>query len=178
MKPRKYRAKTAPALLGVINDIQQYTKSEWVYGYYAPTYLAEINGEIKNTYCIIGDDVVGAPEMLGCGHYTGLPRAYNIMEDTVSQSIGLFDRNGIEIFEGDIFQYNDEYLVLFYENGEYKFRVYGWYYTIENHIPSKDKFGEMRTEPIQDYILNNMEVIGNIWDNPNLIEEPKVEEYE
>lgn len=175
MKPRKYRAKTIPLLLGVFNGEGKYTESKWVYGYYAPTYLGEACGETKNTYCIISDDTIGNQEMFGCGHHTGLPKAYYIIEDTLSQSIGLFDRNRKEIFEGDIFQHNDEYLVLFYENGEYKFKVYGWYYTIENHIPSKDKFGEMRTEPIQDYILNNMEVIGNIWDNPNLIEEPKVE---
>ena len=42
MKPRKYRAKSLPQFLGSIDGIQQYTKSEWVYGYYAPTYLAEI----------------------------------------------------------------------------------------------------------------------------------------
>lgn len=173
MKPRKYRAKTMPQLLGVFNGEGKYTESKWVYGYYAPAYLAEVDGEIKNTYCIISDDTIGNQEMLGCGHNTGSPKAYYILEDTVSQSIGVFDRNGIEIFEGDIFQYNDEYLVLFYENGEYKFRVYGWYYTIENHIPSKDKFGEMRTEAIWDYILDNMEVIGNIWDNHNFLEAPQ-----
>lgn len=175
MNIRKYRAKSMPKLLGVIDGIQKYTKSEWVYGYYAPTYLAEVGGEIKNTYCIISDDTIGEQEILGCRYNTGLPKAYNIIESTVSQSTGFKDVIGKEIFEGDIFRDKDEYLVIFYEKGEYKFKVYGWYYTIKNHRPSEDKFGLMRTESIQDYMLDNMEVIGNIWDNPDLIEEPKVE---
>ena len=173
MKPRKYRAKTIPKLLGVVDGVQQYTKSEWVYGYYAPTYLAEIDGEIKNIYCIISDDTIGGQEMLGCGHYTGLPKAYRIIEETVSQSIGLFDKNGKEIFEGDIVKFTWEAMI----DGK---TIINTEKNIVEYKKVHHKDGD--GNPI-DYIdfcvgnvsllsyISNIEVIGNIWDNPELLEE-------
>lgn len=170
MKPRKYRAKTLPTLLCVIDGIQQYTKSEWVYGYYAPTYLAEVYGENKNTYCIISDDTIGKQEMLGCGHHTGLPKAYYIIEDTLSQSTGKIDINGKEIFEGDIVKGT---ISSAWGKGEIicevRFENDG-YYCIERRQNNEYQHKLMFSK--------KLEVIGNIWDNPNLIEEPKVEENE
>lgn len=168
MKPRKYRAKSLPQFLGSIDGIQQYTKSEWVYGYYAPIYLAEVDGQVKNTYCIISDDTVGTVEMYGCGHYTGLPKAYNIIEDTVSQSTGKRDVNGKEIFEGDIVKGT---ISSAWEKGEIicevRFENDG-YYCIERRQNNEYQHKLMFSK--------KLEVIGNIWDNPNLIEEPKVED--
>lgn len=176
MKPRKYRAKSLPILLGVVDGVQKYTEPEWVYGYYAPTYLAEIGGEVKNTYCIISDNTVGVVEMLGCGHHTGLPKAYHIIEDTLSQSIGLFDKNGKEIFEGDIFSDEEGNGVVIFDDGQYKLEWYGWYeYSLDGNAYG-ESFGKIETAPISDYEINQMEVVGNIWDNHSLIEEPKVEE--
>ena len=179
MKPRKYRAKSIPTLLGIFNGEEKYTESEWVYGYYAPTYLFVVDGEDKNTYCIISDDTIERLELLGCGVQSGLPEAYNIIKDTLSQSIGLFDKNGKEIFEGDIFQ-EENYgtAVVIYDDGQYKLEWYGWYEHSLDGNAYGESFDKIETAPISNYEINQMEVIGNIWDNPDLIEEPKGEEYE
>ena len=113
--------------------------------------------------------------MLGCGHYTGLPKAYHIIEDTLSQSIGLFDKNGKEIFEGDVFSDEEGNGVVIFDDGEYKLDWYGWYEYCLDGSAYEDRFGKIATEPISYYEINQMEVIGNIWDNPDLIEELKVE---
>ena len=47
MRPRKYRAKAMPELTWVTADknnswVQKFNEPECVYGYYAPTYLAEV----------------------------------------------------------------------------------------------------------------------------------------
>lgn len=170
MKPRKYRAKAVPQLLGIFNGEGKYTESEWVYGYYAPTYLAEIDGIFRNTYCIISDDTVGTQEMLGCGHHTGLPKAYYIIEDTLSQSTGKRDINGKEIFEGDIIKGT---ISSAWGKGEIicevRFENDG-YYCIERRQDSE--------YPHKLMFSKKLEIIGNIWDNPSLIEEPTVEEDE
>ena len=215
MKPRKYRAKTIPQLLGVFNGEGKYTESKWVYGYYAPTYLAEVNGEVKNTYCIISDDTIGEQEMLGCGHNTGLPKAYHIIEDTVSQSIGLFDKNGKEIFKGDIVevwverniqgrkQSNQDTLVKVRAVVDYgeTFCNIAYYLNYDNNYNKKitqpknkeyydrdiqqrtiDNFTQRRIrerlEQYNEYCKTNerqkrlaeIEVIGNVWDNKDLLE--------
>lgn len=177
MKPRKYRAKTIPQLLGVFNGEGKYTESEWVYGYYAPTYLFEQDDELKNTYCIISDDTIGNQEMLGCGVSSGSPKAYYIIEDTLSQSTGKRDINGKEIFEGDIFQEEDYgTAVVIYDDGQYKLEWYGWYEHSLDGNAYGESFDKIETDPMSNYEINQMKVIGNIWDNHNLIEEPKMED--
>lgn len=175
MKPRKYRAKTAPQLLGVFNGEHKYTEQEWVYGYYAPTYLAEIDGEVKNTYCIISDDTIGEQEMLGCGHNTGLPKAYYIIEDTLGQSTGLFDKNGKEIFEGDIVKlkngfYEGLYNYVEIEEDEY----YAVYYDEEYaryDLQTTDNNTEFKRVVWYQLVNAKVEVIGNIYDNKELLKE-------
>ena len=168
MRPRKYRAKAMPELTWVTADknnswVQKFNEPEWVYGYYAPTYLAEVYGETKNTYCIISDDTIGKQEMLGCGHHTGLPKAYHIIEDTVSQSIGVFDRNRKEIFEGDIVKgtissaWGKEEIIC-----EVRFENDG-YYCIKKRQGYEYRHKLMFSK--------KLEVIGNLWDNPELLED-------
>lgn len=87
---------------------------------------------------------------------------------TLMQFTGMFDKNGKEIFEGDIvkqvsYKYsNDEYGHKgFYENISkvlYKGRAfqYEWIKTNEIEMP-------------KDFKENFIEVIGNIYDNPELL---------
>ena len=84
-----------------------------------------------------------------------------VIPETVGQYTGLTDKNGTRVFEGDILLgYLDE---LFPED-ESRYEViwhdYGW------HIRSN---GLLDT-PDNDWLKENFEVIGNIHDNPELLE--------
>lgn len=110
-----------------------------------------------------GDDV----ELMYCDEDTSEEWNY-IDKETLGQYTGLDDKNGKEIFEGDIvkqvsYKYsNDEYGHKgFYENISkvlYKGRAfqYEWIKTNEIEMP-------------KDFKENFIEVIGNIYDNPELL---------
>lgn len=85
--------------------------------------------------------------------------AWSVLEDTVGQYTGLHDKNGKEIYEGDIvvdkedevmgeITWNEEeasfYFSILYENGTYE------------------------EEKLNDW-ASVLEVIGNIYDNPELL---------
>lgn len=89
--------------------------------------------------------------------------AYPIVQDTVQQFTGLFDRNGRKIFEGDIVQYS---LMTCPEN-----KQFGCVKFYAGEFYMESAFGEetfMSSLSDDDYTY---EVIGNIVDNPELLEE-------
>jgi len=79
------------------------------------------------------------------------------------QFTGLTDRNGIEIYEGDIMSYknsfpeddNKNYFIVWNENGYWAIRYKHW-----------DKKTTCRIDAFQ---RENGEVIGNIYENPELL---------
>ncbi|WP_294655505.1 YopX family protein [uncultured Ruminococcus sp.] len=116
-------------------------KSNWVYGGIFPQ-----NGE--GDFAII---------------YQQKPTVekYPVYADTVGQYTGMTDKNGTKIFEGDIIDFlyrsdGDDYGIVQYNVDETEFGfVYNLIY---------DGLG-------RHYCSRDIEVIGNIYDNPELLEE-------
>jgi len=70
---------------------------------------------------------------------------------------GLKDKNGVEIYEGDIVNSN------YFKNATVVFWRYGWHFNT-----GKDNHHSFNTAS------HSFEVIGNIHENPELLEQPKV----
>lgn len=124
---------------------------EWVYGYYATqSNHACFQSELKYTSFILKDEFMD----WGLG---GLAE-YEVIPESVGQFTGLTDKNGNKIFEGDIVK------CLSLENGYVNKEVY--------YAEDRARFvlGSLGSDyDFEEYI--NVEVIGNIHDNPELLEE-------
>lgn len=122
---------------------------EWVYGYYATqSNHACFQSELKYTSFILKDEFMD----WGLG---GLAE-YEVIPESVGQFTGLTDKNGNKIFEGDIVK------CLSLENGYVNKEVY--------YAEDRARFvlGSLGSDyDFEEYI--NVEVIGNIYDNPELL---------
>lgn len=117
---------------------------KWVYGNYY---------KVKNFF----NDKVG--------HFIGMIRGnhlndFSIDENTLGQYTGLKDKNGKEIYEGDIIEWTT------LSGKKYRFSVeysnkYAQYIVVNTGDAS------MEYEPLGDY--ENIEVIGNVWENSDLL---------
>ena len=96
---------------------------------------------------------------------------FDVDPDTVGQYTGLNDKNGVLIFEGDILKvtWGDasgkplaSYLVVVFENGAFT----------TMHTKADTQFGLVSTYTAEQLGCCGVfcEVIGNIWDNPELVE--------
>lgn len=84
-------------------------------------------------------------------------------EITLMQSTGLFDRNGKEIFEGDILDYRGRKALVRW-HGSYASFIYRFVDELQNR----------NTEWKPLYLAYmKCEIIGNIYENPELLEEIK-----
>lgn len=155
--------------------IEEYDKDKWYYGSYfiynAINYFClddgsrtkEINEKIKNN---IKHKIIF--EVQGDWNMENHIQLADVKPETVGQYTGLHDKNGKEIYEGDIVLldcYNYEEPLF---SGEFKV-IYdvekGMWLLVD--LENKDRdftFGEIRS-----YYKAEIEVIGNIYDNPELL---------
>ena len=128
----------------------------WIEGYYVEQYKAQMI-YIPNVE-VYGDEY------------------YHVIPETVGQYIGLTDKNGKKIFEGDIIQFgeDEEYdwefnigVVKFgegtFDSGIYRYT--GFFY--------EDKKGNIDHNALYNWEEDweKCKVIGNVWDNPELLKE-------
>lgn len=84
--------------------------------------------------------------------------SYDVLLNTLGQYTGVKDKNGTKIFEGDIVEYNGTKHRVVFEN-----RFGAAYFGIVMNV--METWGFSNSVP-----ANMMEVIGNIHDNPELLE--------
>lgn len=153
--------------------------NEWIYGYLRQTGHENIekpNGQYIKTV----------------KYYQIQDNKYNsqfVNEETIGQYTGLKDKNGKKIYEGDVVQiiknvcsqYNpiENYIVTF-ERGSYRLVkdfVYIHYleYKINNHNRVYiDELSRRETRLFRRKSEERFEIIGNVYDNPELIDKNKI----
>jgi uncharacterized phage protein (TIGR01671 family) len=141
---------------------KDYRTGQWVYGIYFKNPVSRFNEGAYYPQII--------PEIHGV-HDT-IERC-SIVEDTLGQYTGLIDKNGVKIFEGDILS-SDKY-PYFSDGNQNYFAEIVWFdncpafglYTFKS--PKSVVRGVAEGSEFIEDDLSDMEVIGNIHDNPELL---------
>lgn len=94
---------------------------------------------------------------------------YKVKDVEIMQSTGLKDRNGVEVFEGDIVErtciFNEELGEIYTGKVVYDKKCARYV------INKPQKYTEPKTEDLRNALsdLSTYEVIGNIWESPELL---------
>ena len=127
---------------------------KWVYGFLSFFYTA---GRDENGLIFTDKARIYSPED-GC--------CYDVWAETVGQFTGLRDKNGKEIYEGDIVKTKEYGIEI--PNGKVSFNSVGYDNFIINYIDG----GFCLSNNHRCFLLcrgNHLEVNGNIYDSPDLI---------
>ena len=105
--------------------------------------------------------------------YVNFRYGWEVDPATVGQYTGL-TQNGVKIFEGDMFRMDDdedEVGVIIFKDGCFRLEIHGlcgtW--TESGFEECGGGYGIIECEPIDYWYIRDMEVIGNIHDNPELL---------
>lgn len=124
---------------------------EWAYGYVAK--FRNVHNQVYTAILQIGDD-----ETKECSVQDLVP----VLDDTICEYIGLTDDNGNKVFEGDILDDRDNmpHYVIVFDNGFFK-------------VPSMSEYKkeDFYTETADEFFFSQSNVIGNIYDNPDLLDD-------
>lgn len=143
--------------------------SEWMQG---DLFSVRMSGSKKETYILPKD-------MIAVDFYDSVGASQEVIPETIGQYTGLCDKNGNKIFEGDIVK------VVYIENRQYQGVHYDDEHTlVEEIIYSEENACYMLKlmcddipmyRPLHNFEnlarIKDIEVIGNIIDNPELLEE-------
>lgn len=134
---------------------QREDNGEWVNGYYV-----RLNGEAHCIYTGYADK--------DCGDY--YPDYYTVDPETLGECTGLTDKNGVLIFEGDIIKTKKYGKVVEHSNvNDYDIFVVKYesaVFRLKNHN---------REFNLVDDGYSKFEIIGNVHDNPELIQKGAAE---
>lgn len=147
MREIKFRA--IPALTkGQLEFNEIPVKDGFVYGNYSDGYILGPIVEADGEYCV---------------HEWWCP----VKTETIEQYTGLHDKNGREVYEGDIVKYGSDW-------GNVGTVVYDvkFGYCIEYKIEYRNRIVRTRQEYFAD-IQSEIEVVGNVHENADLLEVPK-----
>ena len=139
---------------------QRKDNKEWVYG---SLLLSWHMAWIKNK-----DDITTNPRLI-CQEYADF-RCLEVIPETVGQFTGILDKNGKEVYEGDIVKAVETWSEI--EIKEYVFSVeWDRCCAILKRTNPKQIFDFLEFMDDEDCIPTTIEVIGNIHDNPELVKE-------
>lgn len=94
---------------------------------------------------------------------------YFVDPKTVGQFTGLYDRNNKEIYEGDILEDEEKtYRLVCY--GEHEVDTYEDPITVDDGFYVVCNYPYRKDQRLDDYYLHS-EIVGNIYDNPELLKE-------
>lgn len=126
--------------------------SEWVCGYYVECHHTWSRGHLHKSWIITS--------ARSNGGFFALQGRYPVQDQTIGQFTGLFDKNGKEIYEGDILQTRAKF------TGVVRWNNKGYFYL------NDDKEQKEKSCENLGIMLNyaQFEIIGNYFDNPELLE--------
>lgn len=139
---------------------QRVDNGEWIEG-------ALFEGE---KFCIIGQEIKFSPYVKNECKIVG----FEVIPETVGQYTGLKDKNGVKIFEGDVLEYqyfrNNKIVgqVVWGEYNQSKCDEYGCtHYGWHLDKAERDYYEDTGIDIAGDHIT--LEVVGNAFDNPELL---------
>ena len=98
----------------------------------------------------------GATPMMLHSFFEGFATLNTVHKIEFQQFTGLHDKNGKMIYEGDIIDFGGETCYVVFENGRFLLKGDTRSYAMWSHINDKK-------------VNNGIEIIGNIYENPELI---------